>query len=102
MHDDEQGFAKANKIFPEETLEETVNRIRIVRDELVSKYEKSEKRVLHLVATHAAIVKALSILHGADESCEWCFFCAFTGLEIKGKEYRMIYDEDSSHVKARL
>ena len=92
----------ANTIFPEETLEICIDRIKKVCDDLTKTYENSNKKVLHLVATHAAIVKCFSAVYGAEIRNDWCFFCAFSGVEIKGKDVRLIYDEDSSHVRARL
>jgi len=101
-HNDESGFNEANKIFPEDELDTCTDRIRVVCEGLAKKYENSEKRVLHLVSTHAAIVKCFSVVYGGKFTNDWCFFCAFSGIEINGKEQRLIFDEDSSHVKARL
>ena len=101
-HDDENGFKKSNTVYPEENMDLCIDRLRKICDGLNKKYENSEKRVLHLIATHAAIVKCVSAVYGAKIRNEWCFFCAFTGVEINGKNVKLIYDEDSSHVKARL
>ena len=101
-HDDEHGFKKSNTVYPEENMDLCIDRLRKVCEDLNKKYENSDKRVLHLVATHAAIVKCFSAVYGAKIKNEWCFFCAFSGVEINGKDVKLIYDEDSSHVKARL
>lgn len=101
-HDPDNGFAEANKIYPEETIGDVMDRVTIVRDQLIKKYQNSDKKVLHIVSTHAAIVKALSMIYGMKFQGDWCYFCAFTGFEVIGEEHRIIYDEDSTHVKARL
>ena len=101
-NNDEHGFLASNTVFPEENMDLCIDRMRKVCNDLNKSYENSQKRVLHLVATHAAVVKCFSAVHGAKIRNEWCFFCAFSGVEINGKNVRLIYDEDASHVKARL
>lgn len=101
-HNDEVGFNESTIVYPEDELDVCIERIRITCDNLTKKYEKSEKRVLHLVSTHAAIVKCFSAVYGGELSQEWCYFCAFSGIEINGKDWKLIFHEDSSHVKARL
>ncbi len=71
-HDDEPGFTTANKVYPEGNIEECISRLKIVCDNLTKSYEKSEKKVLHLIATHAAIVKCASAVYGAQMRNEWC------------------------------
>ena len=84
-------------------MDSVIDRVRIVTDGILKQYENSGKRVLLLVSTHAAIVKAFSVIFGGGETThEWCYFCAFSGIEINGKDWRLIFDEESSHIKARL
>lgn len=65
-HNDEEGFLRANKVFPEEEITHVIDRLRPTCASYLPMYEKSEKRVLHLVATHAAIVKCLAVLYGGE------------------------------------
>ena len=83
-HDDEIGFKTAIKVYPEGNIDDCINRLKVTCDRLTKKYEKSEKKVLHLIATHAAVVKCVSSVYGAKMRNEWCKYCAFTGVEING------------------
>ena len=65
-HNDEQGYTEAMKYFPENDTMENVNRMRPACESFLKMYENSTKRVLHLVATHAAIVKALAVIYGGE------------------------------------
>jgi len=65
-HNDEEGFAKANKIFPENDTMENIERMKPTCLSFLKMYEGSQKRVLHLVATHAAIVKSLAVIYGGE------------------------------------
>ena len=59
--------------------------------------------MLVLIATHAAVVKAFSVLNGAELVYGWCPFCAYTAIENRGgKEWKMIHDEDDSYVSPKL
>lgn len=97
-HNDEEGYVLANKIFPENDTMENVNRMRPTCESFLKQYENSSKRVLHLVATHAAIVKALAVIYGGELQHGLCQYCAFSGIEIDGKNWRLIYAEDDSHI----
>ena len=101
-HDDEVGYKASTTVYPEENMDLAIERMKRVCSDLNKSYFNSQKKVLHLVATHAAIVKCFSAVHGAQIKNDWCFFCAFSGVEIHGENVKLIYDEDASHVKARL
>jgi broad specificity phosphatase PhoE len=97
-HDDEAGFARANKFFPEEDMESIMGRMKEPCQSILKKYENSTKRVLNLVATHAAIVKALGVLYGGEFQHGLCAYCGISGIEMEGKNWRLIFSEDESHI----
>lgn len=97
-HSDEAGYALANKIFPENDTMENVERMKPTCHSFLKMYEGSKKRVLHLVATHAAIVKSLAVIFGGELQHGLCQYCAISGVEIDGPNWRLIYAEDDSHI----
>ncbi|TNV76018.1 hypothetical protein FGO68_gene2757 [Halteria grandinella] len=98
-HNDEEGFNKTAQIYPEGDLFTNIERIFPTCQQLLNQYENSGKRVLHLVATHAATVKGFTQAFSGKFRKEWCHFCAFSGIEIEGKKWRLIFDEDDRHIK---
>ena len=97
-HNDEEGFILANSIYPENETMENIERMRPTCESYLKTYENSSKRVLHLVATHAAIVKSLAVLYGGELHHGLCMYCAISGIEIDGKNWRLLYAEDDSHL----
>jgi hypothetical protein len=90
-------------VFPELEITEVISRMRPSCESHLKAYENSNKRVLHLVATHAAVVKCMSVIYGGEFQHGICWYCALSGIEIDGKNWRLIFAEDDSHIaSARL
>jgi len=91
VHFDEEGFRQLK--YPEGDFFDLCERIRGVSEDLLKTYERSSKRVLHLVATHGAGVKGFSYSFNTPILPNWCSYCAVSGIEVQGKAWRMIFSE---------
>ena len=86
------------KLWPE-TETQCKERCMQLAREACTHYDKSDKKVLHICATHAALVKWFAEGLGGIPIEGWSAYCAISGIEISaGGSWQLIFDNYADHI----
>jgi hypothetical protein len=63
-------------------------------------YEKSNKKIAHLVVSHGALVDKFASCGGGTVE-KWTTFCGISAHHVKGSDITLYLDRCSKHVQSK-